>query len=299
MNYYERIQNSIDYMERNLEEEVRVEDAAKEAYMSLSNFHRMFFALAGYSAKEYIRYRRISLAAIRIREGKERLIDIAGRYAYESVDSFSRTFENVTGILPSKYSGSNTDFIFERIDLMDKYFNTQDKALAENYPDIKVLKELAPMRVAYYRYFGTNPEEHALGVISDWVRKNKIQLNNGEYRIFGYNSPDTNVELKEYGYEVCLTIPDNMVVEDDKVKVKELEGGLYAVTGVERGDNLGENIMKGWQRFNQWLKGSKYLYGNRQWLEEHLSFDKNAEHIGGTDLYMPIMPKTELNSDKR
>lgn len=295
MNYYERIQNSIDYMESHMEEELTVEAAARQAFMSLSNFHRMFFALLGYSAKEYIRLRRISLAAGQIREGKERLIDIAGRYAYESVDAFSRAFRNVTGILPSKYSGSSTKFIFERVDLMEKYFDNQDQTSAENYPDIKVLKELPPMRVACYRYFGTNPEAHAFEVMTAWIRKNNIRLDKGEHRIFGYNSPDTNMDAKEYGYEVCLTIPEEMKVEDNQIQVKYLEGGLYAVIGVERGEDLGQSIMKGWQRFNQWLKGSKYSYGNRQWLEEHLSFDNNGEHIGGSDLYMPIMPKAETN----
>lgn len=293
MNYYQRIQKSIDYMEGHMEEELTVEAAARQAFMSLSNFHRMFFALVGYSAKEYIRLRRISLAAMQISTGKERLIDIAGRYAYESVDAFSRTFRNITGVLPSKYSSSSNYFIFERINLMEKYFDDQDQASAESYPDIKVLKELPPMRVACCRYFGTDPEQHAFEVMTNWIRKNKIQMDNEKHRIFGYNSPDPEASAKEYGYEVCLTIPDHMELEDDKIHVKHLEGGLYAVTSVERGEDLGENIMKGWQRFNQWLKGSKYAYGNRQWLEEHLSFDNNGEHIGGTDLYMPIMLKAE------
>jgi len=62
MNYYERIQKSIDYIERNLEEKVNITLVAKEAYMSLSNFYRMFLALSGFTAKEYIRLRRIHFA---------------------------------------------------------------------------------------------------------------------------------------------------------------------------------------------------------------------------------------------
>ncbi len=291
MNYYERIQNSIDYIEANLEEEIKVEDAAKSAFMSVSNFHRLFFAIVGYSVKEYIRYRRVCLAAKEIKYGDKRLLDIALQYAYESADAFSRTFKKVTGVLPSRYSHSDENFIFERIDLMDRYFVIQDEELANRYPDIKVLKELNPMRVAYYCYYGKDPENHAFEVMSAWIRKNQIDLTQGEYRIFGYNAPDSNPDSEEYGYEVCLAIPEYVTVEDEKVKEKELGGGLYAVTGIERGECLGENIMKGWKRFEQWLKSSKYTYGGHQWLEEHLGFDKNAAHIGGVDLYMPIMLK--------
>lgn len=298
MNYYERIQKSIDYIENTLKENIKVEDVAKEAFMSLSNFHRMFFAIVGYSAKEYIRLRRISLAASEIKTNKSRLIDIAVKYAYDSTDAFSRAFKNVTGLLPSKYCDSEKDYIFERMNLMDKYFEIQDKELLEKYPDIKVLKEIPPMRVAYYCYYGKNPEDGAFHVMSNWILKNNINLKDSKYRIFGYNAPDSNLNSIEYGYEVCLTIPDEMNINDDNIKIKTLEGGLYVVTAIEAGECLGENIMKGWQRFQQWIQGSKYAYGARQWLEEHLGFSENAEHIGGVDLYMPIMLKSEMNIEE-
>lgn len=298
MNYYQRIQKSIDFIEGSLDTDIKVEDAAREAFMSVSVFHRMFFAIAGYLPKEYIRLRRISLAADEIKAGNSRIIDIAVKYAYDSADSFSRAFKSVTGFLPSRYSESTRDYSFERIDIMDKYFEVQDKELLEKYPDIKILKEIQPMRVAYYCYYGENPEEGAFKVMNDWVLKNNIDLNNSNYRIFGYNAPDGENSKEGYGYEVCITIPDDIVVDDELIKVKNLEGGLYAVIAVERDECIGDNIAKGWNRLQKWLEGSKYVYGGRQWLEEHLGFSEQAEHIGGIDLYMPIMLKSELNTEE-
>lgn len=298
MNYYERIQRSIDFIEANIENEITVEMVAKEAYMSISNFHRMFFALAGYSAKEYIRLRRIGLAAERMKEHKERILDVAVRYSYESADSFSRAFKSVTGYLPSRYSSSPIDYIFERIDLMEKYLGEQEADLLEKYPDIRVLKELEPMRVACYHYYGTDPESHAFDGINAWIRKMGIDLTKDRYRIFGYNYPDSGPDATEYGYEVCITIPHDLEVQEEDIKIKVLEGGLYAVTGVPRGEDLGVNIMKAWQRFTEWIKGSRYVYGGRQWLEEHLDFNENMEHVGGVDLYMPITPKSEIEGNE-
>lgn len=63
MNYYECIQASIDYIENNLYEDIDLEKAADSAYMSLSNYYRLFFAIVGCSVKEYVRLRRIHLAA--------------------------------------------------------------------------------------------------------------------------------------------------------------------------------------------------------------------------------------------
>ncbi len=293
MNYYERIQKSVDYIESNLENKIDINFTAQVAYMSISNFYRMFFALTGYSVKKYIRLRRISLAAIEL-HNDTCLIDIAVKYDFESSDSFSRAFKRVTGLLPSDYRKQNKKFFFERMDIMDKYFDIQDNELLEKYPDIKVLKELEPMRAAYYCYYGKHPESHAFAVMKDWLNKNGLNVNKQNLRIFGYNNPNpSSPDQDEYGYEVCVTIADNIIVNDDNVKEKVLNGGLYAVTNVKRGENgdIGNEIVKAWDRFKSWLTDSKYVYGGYQWMEEHLGFDDGANHIGGIDLYMPVTRK--------
>jgi hypothetical protein len=61
----------------------------------------------------------------------------------------------------------NKEYSFERINIMDKYFEVQDKKLLNKYPDIKVLKQLEPFRVAYYCYFGKSPESNAFTVMRD------------------------------------------------------------------------------------------------------------------------------------
>ncbi|EGD47859.1 transcription activator effector binding [Ruminiclostridium papyrosolvens DSM 2782] len=295
MNYYERIQKSIDYIESCLENKINIDFAAQTAYMSLSNFYRMFFALTGHSVKEYIRLRRISLGAFELRNRDTCLIDIAIKFDFESGDSFSRAFRRVTGFLPSDYRKQKSLYNFERIDIMEKYFDIQDKELIENYPDIKVLKELEPTRAAYFCYYGKEPEHHAFAVMAEWLNKNGLNINEQKLRIFGYNNPNpSSPNEEEYGYEVCVTVADNIVVNDDLVKEKILGGGLYAVTNVKRGQDgdIGGEIVKAWNRFKNWISDSKYVYGGHQWLEEHLGFDDNANHIGGIDLYMPIALKS-------
>ena len=290
MNYYERIQKSIDYIESNLENHIDLEAAAQKAFMSLFGFYRMFFALVGYSIKEYIRLRRISLAALEISSSNICLIDIAVKFDFDSGDSFSRAFKRITGFLPSEFRKHNKTYSFERMSIMDKYFEIQDKDLLEKYPDIKVLKELEPTRVAYYCYFGKNPESNAFSVMRDWLSKGGLNLNEENHRIFGYNNPSPSSQEEEYGYEVCVTIGDGFEVNDTIVKSKILEGGLYAVTDVKRGENvdLGNGIMIAWKRFQNWISDSKYVYGGHQWLEEHLGFDDQLNHVGGVDIYMPI-----------
>lgn len=127
VNYYERIQQSIDYMEHNIENNITVESIAKEAYMSLSNFYRLFFAMTGYQAKEYLINRRISQAAVMLKNPRHKVIDIALSYSYNSVDAFSRIFKKITGHTPSSYAKGNYNYVFERIDLMERFENEEDR----------------------------------------------------------------------------------------------------------------------------------------------------------------------------
>ena len=96
VNYYERIQRAIDFMEDNLENDIKVENVAKEAYMSESSFYRIFFAITGYQAKEYLINRRMCSASKELSVEQAKVIDVAVKYAYNSVDAFSRIFKKVT-----------------------------------------------------------------------------------------------------------------------------------------------------------------------------------------------------------
>ncbi len=55
--------------------------------------------------------------------------------------------------------------------------------------------------------------------------------------------------------------------------------------------------MRGWKRFSNWLEGSKYVYGDAQWLEEHLGFDDAFAHTGGVELYMPVRLKKDIQAE--
>ncbi|MGI6669716.1 MAG: AraC family transcriptional regulator [Acetivibrionales bacterium] len=281
-----------------LNDNIDIEKAAREAFMSCSNYYRIFFALTGYSVKEYIRHRRISEAIRDIKKTDASILEIALNYGFESNEAFTRAFRRITGYPPSAFRNSNLNFSFERVNILEKYFDIQDKELLEKYPDIKVLKELGPFRVAYYCCYGPEPEKGAFSVMSDWLKRSGLNFEKDKLRIFGFNNPGpAGPDQTEYGYEVWVTIGDDVVVNDSLVKTKIFQGGLYAVCGVK---NLapgkgGPEIHDTWQRFDRWLNESKYVHGDHQWLEEHLYFNDEFEHTGGMDLYMPVAQRESLS----
>lgn len=94
------IQQAICYMEEHICENINYADAAKSVNMSNYNFHRIFSFIAGMTANEYIRNRRLTLAAQELQTTDISVIDAAYKYGYESPESFSKAFSRFHGSTP-------------------------------------------------------------------------------------------------------------------------------------------------------------------------------------------------------
>jgi AraC family transcriptional regulator len=101
MEWIERLNKSIVYLEEHITEEIDYEQAAKIACCSSYHFQRMFAYLANVPLSEYIRRRKMSLAAVDLRNGNAKVIDIALKYGYSSPTAFNRAFQTVHGFAPS------------------------------------------------------------------------------------------------------------------------------------------------------------------------------------------------------
>lgn len=101
MEWLERLNKSIDYIEKNLEGEIDFNQAAKIAYCSTFHYQRMFSYMAGIPLSEYIRRRRMTAAALELQSSNVKIIDLALKYGYESPTSFNRAFQSVHGVAPS------------------------------------------------------------------------------------------------------------------------------------------------------------------------------------------------------
>lgn len=95
------LRQSIDYMEERLLAKLEVEDIAKAALSSKYHFQRMFYALTGFTVTEYIRNRRLTLAAEELAGTNSKVIDVALKYGYESPEAFTKAFQRLHGLTPS------------------------------------------------------------------------------------------------------------------------------------------------------------------------------------------------------
>ena len=100
--WIEGFQESIDFIEGNLTEDLDIEEIAGRAALSPFYYQRIFGALCGMTVGEYIRARRMTLAAQELSREDVKVIDAAVKYGYESPDSFARAFQKFHGITPSQ-----------------------------------------------------------------------------------------------------------------------------------------------------------------------------------------------------
>ena len=101
MEWIDRLNSAIRYMEEHLTDEIDYEQLGRIACCSSWHFQRMFSYMAGIPLSEYIRRRKMSLAAVDLLSSDARIIDIAEKYGYRSPTAFNRAFQSIHGTAPS------------------------------------------------------------------------------------------------------------------------------------------------------------------------------------------------------
>lgn len=95
------LNNTLEYIERNLDVSLNIDDISKVACLSRYHFQRIFHVLTGFTVTQYIRNRRLTLAAEELITTDKRVTDIALKYGYESPEAFTKAFKRLHGISPS------------------------------------------------------------------------------------------------------------------------------------------------------------------------------------------------------
>lgn len=179
--------------------------------------------------------------------------------------------------------------------------NELHHAEQEQWKTLNVRYVLLPeMTVAAFHYIGPDPEDHVSELAQAFVRESGLYLRKPDARAFGFNHPNPTQEKPVYGYEIWVTIPEDMEVPPPGVK-KIFPGGLYAAHTIDF-PNFHE-----WQWLDQWVRHhEKYCYAYDSYdgeimgglLEEHLNWVHGCHHgwpedgiAVRLDLLLPIRKK--------
>lgn len=228
MEWITSLRRAVDYMEAHLLENISVADVAEEVHISAFYLQKGFKFMTGYSVSEYVRYRRLYLAALDALTGQEKVIDIAYKYGYDTPESFTKAFSRFHGVSPSqirKDASRIQTFLPLKINVSIGGGNAMDFVVekVENFQVIGFEREI-PLESSYEdapRFWDDFKEKY--GHLLEGKRKGRKPEGEVETAICNYR-------IGEYG--ICI---------DDEEKAKE---GVfrYMIAGAYHGGTVPEGM---------------------------------------------------------
>jgi AraC-like DNA-binding protein len=100
------VQRMQDYIASHLLEEITLQDLAQASMYSAWHAHRLFVDALRMGPAEYIRKLRLSASALELRDSEVRILDVALKYGFSSVDGYQRAFLKEFGCNPGVYANS-------------------------------------------------------------------------------------------------------------------------------------------------------------------------------------------------
>jgi len=102
VNWIQSLSKAIDFIENHLTDDICIDKVSNQVYASNSHFQFVFHVVMGLTIGEYIRNRRLSLAAQDLMQSNNRINEVTIRYRYDTQESFSKAFTRFHGVPPSK-----------------------------------------------------------------------------------------------------------------------------------------------------------------------------------------------------
>ncbi|WP_042477568.1 AraC family transcriptional regulator [Bacillus ndiopicus] len=281
MDWLERINRAMDYIEQNLSNEIDSKEVARLACCPEYHFPRMFSSMAGMTLSEYIRRRRLSLAAYELQNNMNiRIIDLALKYGYDSPDAFSRAFKSLHGVNPTVARNKGIELkAIPRLSFqisikgavaMDYRIEVLDFEIEIVGIKQKVLTEEAFQIIP--KLWGEAAESGLLQKLIDMSWENPQCKMEGILGVVGKQAAIIDVE---FDYLMgCRYTGD----KEDMEKLV-LPKSTWAVF---------PNISEAWKRlYTEWLPTSGYELADLPCIENNLAPDR----VPNSELWVPVVPK--------
>lgn len=287
LSWIESIQKAINYIEEHLQETITMEQIANEVNASVFHFQRTFSILTDMSIADYIRRRRLTLAAQELINTDIKVIDLAFKYGYDSPEAFTKAFRKQHNVTPSEAR------------------KQQGPLQSYNRLVIQVsLKGAEPMKynivekekfqvVGVKRTYNCQKGENLQGIPVFWDEVNRqgmdeqlFALNDGQIKgVLGVCVPDENYKennLIDYWIgtdHVGADVPENLLA----MEVPASKWVVFEVHGP-----MPDAMQNAWKQiFSEWFPSNPYEPAGTPELEVYTEEDPTSENLY-SEIWIPI-----------
>lgn len=287
MESLERMANSIDFIENNLDNDLKIDQVASISCMSKFHFQRMFSMVTGVTVAEYIRRRRLTLAAQELTHAKSKVIDIALKYGYETPESFSKAFRKLHGISPSIVRQDSQQLkAFPKLS-----FQIQLKGDVEM--DYKIVEKDAFQVIGKgIRTSTVNGENHRK-IPKFWDESNsngfvkELEKDCGSMGIIGA-CMDFDATQEKLSYLICAEKNGQAIQAD--WEEKNIPASTWAV--FESVGAMPDAMPKTWERiFSEWFPSTGYEHAGGPELEVYPTTGDTTADDYRCEVWIPIVKK--------
>ncbi|MFS0870009.1 AraC family transcriptional regulator [Paenibacillus xylanilyticus] len=265
MNWIESLQKAIQYIEEHLLENVTMEQISAQAHISPFHFQRTFALLTDVTVFEYIRRRRLTLAAHELLQSDHKIIDLAHKYGYDTPESFSKAFRRQHGIAPSDARKSSTlvksynrlviQVSLKGAEPMDYKIVEQDEFTlvgikqAFSYVDGENLREIPKMWQEAY---------------SSGTEDRLIEINNGAIQgLLGVCVDETEIQEKQMEYWIGTAYEGEVPEGLASITIPASKWSVFEVQGP-----MPESIQSLWKQIvSEWFPSNPYEHAGIPELE--------------------------------
>lgn len=284
MDWIDRLNEAVRYIEDNLTGEIEYEKLGQIACCSAYHFQRMFNYIAGVPLSEYIRRRKMSLAAADIQGGEAKIIDVAAKYGYSSPTAFNRAFQSVHGVSPSAVRGEGVAIkSFPPITIKVTVKGVEEMNYRiETRKAFRIVGKSFPLSWEIERNFAEVPQMWQ-GAVEDGTIEKIVSLMNGEPR--GVLGVSVCTDGEEWRYYIAVSSAAEI---DDALEEYVVPGCTWAVFP---GSGTGKSIQELEGRIvTEWLPTSGYEFTNEPDIEVY--FEPNPENTA-YEVWIPVRKRQE------
>ena len=281
MEWVERLNQSMEYIEEHLTDEIQMEQLGRIACCSSYHYQRMFNYMAGITLAEYIRRRKMSLAAVDLQAGEERVIDIAQKYGYRSPTAFNRAFQAFHGIAPSAVKGEGVSVksfspIVFRITVKGA---TEMNYRIETKEAFRIIGVSAPLDKEIEKNFMVVPALWQDAVANGTITKLAGMMDMAMPGLLGVSACGDGEQWKYF-----IAVASTRACEGfEEYTVPAATWAIFSGTGTNKSvQDLERRIV------TEWLPASGYEYGNAPDIEVYLNPDpQNVQY----EVWIPVTKK--------